>query len=147
MENVDEYALRRDPGGRLVLRLPLSEDLALHWIAVDDVATLARLAFDRPGSFGPGPVQLGADHLSIAQVCALLGDRLGEEVRYEQVAVGEVEDRHARGMYRWFQSCGPYDPDVQDLRRLHPGLLTFRQWLEAGRLDLGKVERGSAAAA
>lgn len=147
MENLDEFALRRDRRGGLVLRLPLSADLAPYWIAVEDVATLVRLAFDRPGSLGPGPIQLGADHLSIAQACALLSDRLGEEVRYEQIALGQVSDRHARGMYRWFQSYAHYHPEVQMLRRLHPGLLTFRQWLEAGRLDLSKVEHGSSAAA
>ena len=119
----------------------------MHWIAVDDVGALVRLAFDRPAAFGPGPVQLGADQLSFAEACAMIGAVLGEEVRYEQIALGEVKDRHARGMYRWFQSYAHYEPDVEKLRRLHPGLLTFRQWLEAGHLDLRKVEQGSSAAA
>jgi uncharacterized protein YbjT (DUF2867 family) len=147
MENVDEFALRRDVDGALVLRMPLGEHTKVHWIAVEDVATLVRLAFDRPGAFGPGPVQLGADELSFADACAVIGDRLGEEVRYEQIALGEVKDRHARGMYRWFQSYAHYRPDVEKLRRLHPGLMTFEQWLDRGRLDLHKVEHGSSAAA
>jgi uncharacterized protein YbjT (DUF2867 family) len=147
MENVDEFALRRDAGGSLVLRMPLSENTTVHWIAMEDVATLVRLAFDRPNAFGPGPVQLGVDRLSFGQACRLMSERLGEPVRYEQIALGEVKDRHARGMYRWFQSYSHYRPDVPKLRRLHPGLVTFRQWLERGRLDLGKVERGSPAAA
>jgi uncharacterized protein YbjT (DUF2867 family) len=146
MENVDEFALRREADG-LVLRMPLGEHTAVHWIAVEDVATLVRLAFDRPGAFGPGPVQLGADELSFTQACALISERLGEEVRYEQIALGEVRDRHARGMYRWFQSYAHYKPDVKMLRRLHPDLMTFKQWLDSGRLDLGKVEHGSSAAA
>ncbi len=147
MENVDEFALRRDPDDGLVLRMPLGEHTSVHWIAVEDVATLVRLALDRPGALGSGPVQLGADELSFAQACKLIGERLGEDVRYEQIALGEVKDRHARGMYRWFQSYAHYKPDVEKLRRLHPGLMTFRQWLESGRLDLDKVERGSSAAA
>jgi uncharacterized protein YbjT (DUF2867 family) len=147
MENVDEFALRRDPDGSLVLRMPLGEHTSVHWIAVEDVATLARLAFDRPNAFGPGPVQLGADTLSFSQACKLIGERLGEEVRYEQIALGEVRDRHARCMYRWFQSYAHYKPDVKKLRRLHPGLMSFAQWLESGRLDVHKVEHGSPAAA
>ncbi len=147
MENVDEFALRRDADGGLVLRMPLGEHTTVHWIAVEDVATLTRLAFDRPGPFGSGPVQLGADELTFTQACTLIGERLGEEVRYEQIALGEVKDRHARGMYRWFQSYAHYQPDVEKLRRLHPGLMTFQQWLESGRLDLAKVEHGSTAAA
>jgi uncharacterized protein YbjT (DUF2867 family) len=39
MENVDEFALRRDAGGSLVLRMPLSENTTVHWIAMEDVAT------------------------------------------------------------------------------------------------------------
>jgi uncharacterized protein YbjT (DUF2867 family) len=147
MENIGEFALRRDGDGSLVLRMPLKEQAVVHWIAVDDVGALVRLAFDRPAAFGPGPVQLGADQLSFAEACAMIGEVLGEEVRYEQIAIGEVRDRHARGMYRWFQSYSHYAPDVEKLRRLYPGLLTFRRWLEAGNLDLGKVEHGSSAAA
>jgi uncharacterized protein YbjT (DUF2867 family) len=147
MENLDEFALRRDAGGGLVLRMPLGEDTTAHWIAVEDVATLVRLAFDKPDAFGPGPVQLGAQELSFAQACALMSEWLGEPVRYEQIALGEVKDRHARGMYRWFQSYAHYRPDVEKLRRIHPGLLTFGQWLERGGLDLSKVERESSAAA
>lgn len=147
MENIDEFALRREHDGGLVLRMPLPEEAEVYWIAVEDVGTLARLAFDRPRAFGAGPVELGADRLSFAAACVLIGEVLGETVRYEQIAPGEVKDRHARGMYRWFQSYAHYAPDVAKLRRIHPGLLTFRQWLEAGRLDLGKIEHGSAAAA
>ena len=68
-------------------------------------------------------------------------------MRYEQVALGEVKDRHARGMYRWFQRSAHYKPDVDGLRRIHPGLMTFQRWLESGRLDLGKVEQRERAAA
>lgn len=147
MEYLGESALRRDPGGGLVLRLPLRDDAVLPWIAVDDVAVLVRIAFDRPGALGSGPVWIGADAISPAQACALLGERLGEEVRYERIALGEVEDRHARGRYRWFLNHGEPDVDVRGLRRLHPGLMTFRQWLAGGRLDLDEVERESPAAA
>jgi uncharacterized protein YbjT (DUF2867 family) len=146
MENLDEFALRRDDDGSLVLRMPLKQQAVVSWIAVDDVGALVSLALERPAAFGPGPVQLGADQLSFTEACAMIGAALGEEVRYEQIAIGEVRDRHARGMYRWFQSYAHYEPDVEKLRRLHPGLLTFRQWLEAGRLDLRKIEQGSAAA-
>ena len=118
----------------------------MHWIALSDVGALVRTALDRPDAFGRRPAALGADELSFAEVAGLIGEALGEDVRYEQIPLGEVKDRHARGMYRWFQDSAPYEPDVEALRRLHPGLLTVRRWLHDGRLDLKKVERGSAAA-
>ena len=146
MENIDGFALRRADDGELVLRLPLGARARVYWIALSDVGALVRTAFDRPDVFGPGPVALGADELSFAEVAGLIGETVGEHVRYEQIPLGEVKDRHARGMYRWFQNGARYEPDVEKLRRLHPDLLTVRRWLEAGRLDLEKVERRSPAA-
>ena len=145
MENIDEFALRRDSVGDLVLRLPLSGRVVVSWISLSDVGALVRTAFDRPKAFGRGPVVLGADELSFAEVADLIAEALGEDVRYEQVPLGEVKDRHARGMYRWFQNSARYEPDVEKLRRLHPDLLTVRRWLQAGGLDLRKVEQGTAA--
>jgi uncharacterized protein YbjT (DUF2867 family) len=145
MENIDEFALRREKEGGLVLRLPLSEHAVVHWIALEDCALLVKAALDRPGEFGAGPVELAADELSFAQVAALIAETLGEEVRVERIAHGEVRNRHARGMYRWFQGAERYDPDIEKLRRLDPDLMTFRRWLEAGGLDMKKVEQGTAA--
>jgi len=147
MEDVDRFALHRGPRGGLVLGTPLPEKTVLPWIALEDVGRLVRVAFDRPGAFGRGPVPLAADELSLAEVRALLGEALGEPVRYEQIAFGEVRDRHVRGMYRWFRTSAEDRPDVAMLRRLQPGLQTLQQWLERGGLDLQRVESRSAAAA
>lgn len=145
MENLDEFALRRDGGRDLVLRMPLPDQTTLQWIAVADVGELVRLAFDRPDVFGPGPVQLAGDELTLEVALAMVGDELDADVRYDQVALDEVQDRHARGMYRWFQSHAHYDADLESLRQLHPHMLTFRRWLERGCLDQGKLEERSAA--
>jgi uncharacterized protein YbjT (DUF2867 family) len=147
MEDIDEYALRRGPDDGLVLRTPLPASTDAWWISFEDVGQLAKVAFDRPAAFGSGPVPLAAERLRFAEICALLGEALGEPVRYEQATFGEVRDRHARGMYRWFQDAAPYEADVERLRWLHPGLRSFRGWLESGGLDLGKVEHRSAVAA
>ena len=93
----------------------------MHWIAVEGGhAGAPRLR--SPRRLGPGPVQLGADELSFTDAAAMIGEVLGEEVRYEQIALGEVKDGHARGMFRWFQSYAHYHPDAAKLRRIHPGL-------------------------
>jgi uncharacterized protein YbjT (DUF2867 family) len=147
LEDLGRFALRRGLGGGLTLRTPLPEKTVVPWIATEDAATLVRVALDRPGVFGPGPVPLAADQRSFAEVRALVSEALGEPVRYEQIAFGEVRDRRARGMYRWLQIAAREEPDVQMLRRLHPGLRALQQWLERGGLDLDRVESGSAAAA
>jgi uncharacterized protein YbjT (DUF2867 family) len=146
LENLQGHALRRGPGG-LVLRTPLPEKTVAQWIALDDVGALVRTVFDRRNALGSGPVPLAADELSFVEVRALLSEALGERVRYEQIAFGEVKDRHTRGMYRWFQSSAREEPDVAKLRQLHPGLQTMQQWLENGGLELDRLGRGSAPAA
>jgi uncharacterized protein YbjT (DUF2867 family) len=153
MENLDEFALRWDgeEGVRtssrevLTLSLPLRESTTVQWIAVDDVGELVRLAFSRPDAFGPGPVQLAADELTLGEALRLIGDVLDVPVRYHQISLDEVHDRHAHGMYRWFRSYAHYHADVEGLRRLSPELRTFRQWLERGGLDQSKFERREAA--
>ena len=35
MENIDEFALRRDGDGGLVLRTPLKQGAVVHWIALE----------------------------------------------------------------------------------------------------------------
>ncbi len=45
----------------------------------------------RPGALCPGPVPLAAGEQSFAEVRALLSEALGEPVRYEQIAIGEVK--------------------------------------------------------
>ncbi len=76
----------------------------------------------------------------------MLGEALGEEVRYEQIALGAGQGPARARHVPLVPDLRRYEPDVAYLRRLHPGLLTFRQWLEAGRLDLRKVEQKSVAA-
>jgi uncharacterized protein YbjT (DUF2867 family) len=147
MEDLDRFALRRSPGSGLVLRTPQPEKTVVPWIALEDIGTLVRVAFDRPGAFSHGPVSLAADQLSLAEVRALLSEALGEPVGYDQIAFGEVKDRRVRGMYRWFQVSARDEPDVGLLRRLHPGLRTMRQWLEQGEMDLSRIGSVAAAAA
>ncbi len=147
IEDVEQHALARGPIGGLALRTPLPEKTIVPLIALEDVGTLVRVVLDRPGAFGLGPVPLAAEKLSLAEVRALLSEALGEPVRYEQIAFGEVRDRRARGMYRWLQVSTRDEPDVAMLRRLHPGLQTLQQWLERGGLDLGRVAHGQAVTA
>ena len=144
IEDVEQDALVRGPIGGLVLRTPLPEKTIVPLIAMEDVGALVRVAFDRPGAFGLGPVPLAAEKLSLVEIRALLSKALDEPVRYEQIAFGEVKDRRARGMYRWLQVSARDEPDVQLLQRLHPGLQTLQQWLERGGLDLGRLARGPA---
>ncbi len=145
MENLDEYALRRSEEGTLVLRMPLPPDTLVQWIAVHDVGEFVRLAFERPQAVGDGPLELAGDELTLQDALAMVGEKLGAPTRVEQISLDDVTDRHAHGMYRWFQSYAKYDADMERLRALWPSLRTFRDWLDQGWLDESKLEEKPAA--
>jgi uncharacterized protein YbjT (DUF2867 family) len=145
MENLDEFALRRRPDGTLVMRLPFDPATVVQWIAVADVAEVVRIAFEHPEAFGNDPVQLAGDELTLSRALEMIGEALGVDVRYERIALDEVGDRHAHGMYRWFQTYAHYHADIDGLRRLHPDLLTFQRWVDRGSLDRSKLEKQPAA--
>ena len=139
MENLDEFALRRHADGNLVLRLPLDPETTVQWIAVADVGEFVRLAFEKPDAFGDDPVQLAGDEVTLIDALEMIGDALGADVRYERIALDQVTDRHAHGMYRWFQTYVHYRADIDALLRLHPDMLTFQRWLDRGSLDQSRA--------
>jgi uncharacterized protein YbjT (DUF2867 family) len=141
MENIDEFALRRATDGSLELRMPMDPDTCLQWIALDDVGGLVRLIYERADLFGPKPIELAGDQLTLSEAVDLLSACLGEDVKYRRIPLEAVEDDHARGMYKWFMAYAAYEADIERIRRLRPSMLTFRQWLETGHLDPSKVER------
>ncbi len=145
MENLDEFALRRAADGTLVLRLPLDPGTVVQWIAVADVAEFVRLAFEQPDAFGHDPVQLAGDEVTLIDALEMIGDALGADVRYERIALDQVTNQHAHGMYRWFQAYVHYHADIDALLRLHPNMLTFQRWLDRGSLDRSKLEQRPAA--
>jgi hypothetical protein len=56
---------------------------------------------------------------------------IGHEVSYFQVPWDQFEQaagEEAYRMYRWFNDYG-YEADIAALRELHPGLITFEQYL------------------
>ena len=145
MENLDEFALRQAADGTLALRLPLDPGTVVQWIAVADVAEFVRLAFEKPDAFGDDPVQLAGDEVTLSDALEMIGDALGADVRYERIALDAVTDRHAHGMYRWFETYVHYHADIDALLRLHPNMLTFQRWLDRGSLDRSKLEQQPAA--
>ena len=54
-------------------------------------------------------------------------------VRFEQQPLDELAARNAENakMFGWFATSG-YQADVPSLRRIHPTLTTFADWLATG---------------
>ncbi|WP_020668932.1 NmrA family NAD(P)-binding protein [Amycolatopsis nigrescens] len=105
-------------------------DLRQQYIALEDIAALAALAFARPAEFR-GTLELAGDALTPAQVVAAIGRATGRELRYHRLPLETLRrqsETAARG-YEFMNSGRATQADIEALRRLHPGLLDFDTWL------------------
>ena len=145
MENLDEFALRWDDHGELVLRMPPTLGATVQFIALRDVGELIRLALEQPEAFAGRAAGAGRRRAPPREALALIGEKLGAATRYERISPDAVRSEHARGMYRWFESYARYEADIDGLRALYPALRDFRQWLDQGLLDQAKLRQRPAA--
>ena len=119
-----------------IMPQPLSPDRKLQMIAVDDIGAFVSLAFEKPDHWRGQAFDLAGDELSMTELAAQFGRKLGREVRYVQVPWDEFEKRAGKEyatMYRWFEDHG-YTCDIAAARREYPGLHSFESWLSEAPL-------------
>jgi len=129
---MENWLMMKDSIQQGVLAQPLSPDRRLQMVAVDDIGAFVALAFEHPDQWRGQAFDLAGDELSMTDVAAQFGRKLGREVRYQQVPWDEFEQRAGREytiMYRWFQDHG-YNADIAAARREYSKLHTFEQWLK-----------------
>lgn len=117
--------------GELMFALP--PDVPLQMIALDDIGFFAAMAFDRLEEMAGQGIELAGDSLTMPKVAELLSRELGMNVRFTEQSLEDVEDfdRDAFLMLQWFSEKG-YQADIDGLRQMHPGMLTFEKWLSSG---------------
>ena len=126
------------PDGRYGFVLPMG-DRKLPGIAVDDIGKCALGVFKRRAEFVGKRVGIAGEHLSGAEMAATMAKTLGKDIHH--VAVTPAAYRGfgfpgAEDLGNMFQFNHDFADEfcrVRDLavsRSLHPGLLTFAQWLE-----------------
>ncbi|MCD9901495.1 NmrA family NAD(P)-binding protein [Streptomyces sp. MT29] len=118
MNNLLHFA---DVEGERVMSLPVKPDKPMQFIASDDIGVFAADAFDRPAEFTGREVELAGDEITFPQVAEVYERITGTPSRLEPTP---IEER----MFEWFAEEG-YQADIPALRELHPGLLTFEQFL------------------
>ncbi|MCD0447023.1 NmrA family NAD(P)-binding protein [Glycomyces sp. A-F 0318] len=127
MENTFDSP-RELQGGALVsmLRADVFEPL----IAADDIAAFAAIAFADPGAHAGKAYELAGDDMTQVDKAALIGRVVGREVPYVDLATVEgVEVDPTTAKTLAILNEHRIEVDIEALRRLHPGLLTFEQWL------------------
>ncbi|MFG1705017.1 NmrA/HSCARG family protein [Nonomuraea sp. M3C6] len=100
-------------------------------IAVDDVGSFAALAFARPQEWIGRAIDLAGDELTPVQITKAISEAIGAALPYVQVpieAIRHVGEEFAFA-YEWLNERG-YRADLSAVRRIHPGLMDLRTWLE-----------------
>jgi uncharacterized protein YbjT (DUF2867 family) len=114
-------------------RLPfgLKPETKLQMIAVEDIGAFVAMAFANRDRFLSQGIEIGGDALTMPEVASHFGDVLGRPVEFLQLPLDEMREASPEWavMLEWFETRG-YRANIEELRRMHPGLLTFPQWLE-----------------
>jgi uncharacterized protein YbjT (DUF2867 family) len=117
------------------LRTAAAVHVRQQFIALDDIGAFTGLALRNPDDYRGRTLELVGDVLTPPEVAAQVGAALGRPVPYIQRPIEElrrINERFARGYELLNSGDGTIpDVDVDELRALHPGLMTFRDWLDA----------------
>jgi uncharacterized protein YbjT (DUF2867 family) len=99
-------------------------------IAVEDIAVFVALAFANPGQYLGKTIELAGDALTESQLADTFAKVIGRPVRLTipTGGRGRRSDEEMTAMFKFFNGEA-YDADIPALRKLHPNLLTFEEYL------------------
>jgi len=120
---------RRGEDGVLALALPLGP-ARLPGIAVTDIGRCAHAILRRPELVGR-TVSITGENLTGAELASAFAEVHGEPVRFDDVPP-DVLPAELANMFRFtreFEAAYAGARDPAEVRKLHPGLLTFSRWL------------------
>lgn len=142
-DNLIGFGMNPKPDGQggYVFTLPTG-DAKMPGIAAEDIGKCAYGVFKEGAGFIGKTVGIAGEHLSGAEMAAVLSDVLGINVRHHAASPEEFRSYGFPGaddlgnMFQFkrdFESAWRGPRDVETSRRLNPDLLTFRQWLEQNK--------------
>jgi uncharacterized protein YbjT (DUF2867 family) len=99
-------------------------------ISVEDIAVFSALAFANPDEYVGKTIELAGDSLTEAQLADAFANVIGRPVKLTPPSGGGGwgDPDEMAAAFNFFNGEA-YDADIQALRKMHPGLLTFEQWL------------------
>ena len=99
-------------------------------IAVEDIGVFVALAFANPQAYLGKTIELAGDELSESQIADTLAKVIGRPVKLvpPTPGTGQRSEEEMVAMFNFFNGEG-YDADIPALRKLHPGLLRFEEYL------------------
>ncbi|MFD7668244.1 NmrA family NAD(P)-binding protein [Streptomyces sp. NPDC059788] len=118
----------------------IAPEVPQQLIALDDIAALAALAFANHGRFAGQALELAGDALTPVENASAISRATGHTVPYVRIPMDtlrELSPEAAEGI-QWLNDRRSFAVDIDALRALHPGLLTFEAWLHQGGTTLLK---------
>jgi len=97
-------------------------------IAVEDVAVFVALAFADPNTYIGQTIEISGDELTETEMADLFTKVIGRPVHLVPPVDENQQPEEFRLMYGFFKGEA-YSADIPALRKIHPGLLTFEQYL------------------
>ncbi|MDW5562766.1 MAG: NmrA/HSCARG family protein [Methanomassiliicoccus sp.] len=132
MENFNSPTARRlISEGNLVMSL--SPQKPLQMVSVEDIGFLAAIILDNPEDWAGRTVDIAGDSLTMPEVAERFSEVTGRKVFFREQPLQDLKkiDKERYLMLKWLNEHG-YDADIEAIRRLHPTLLSFDQWLKGG---------------
>ncbi|MDP9844930.1 NmrA/HSCARG family protein [Streptosporangium lutulentum] len=106
-------------------------DVPQQIMAVDDVGVFAALAFARPDEWIGRAIDLAGDEVTPRRIAEAIGAAIGRPVPYVQLPIETIRQigEEFAFAYEWLNTLG-WRADIAAARRIHPGLMDLRTWLE-----------------
>jgi uncharacterized protein YbjT (DUF2867 family) len=100
-------------------------------IALEDIAALAAIMFEKPHDAGARILEIAGDELTPAEMAAALSEALGRPIPCMYISTDTLQklnENSGKGYARI--NAGEMNPvDIPAIRRIHPGLMGFKTWL------------------
>ncbi len=107
----------------------LRPEKGMQTIAVEDIAVFVALAFADKKSYLGKTLELAGDELTENQTAEVFSKVIGRPVTLtEPSGQSWAPEEEAKAAFNFFNGEG-YDADIAALRKIHPGLLNFEQYL------------------
>lgn len=135
-----DLAPKRGEDGALTLTLPFEDGKLLAGVDVDDIGRTASAILNRGTEYVGQTVGLAGAHLTGQGYADILGEVIGEPVRFQSVPYDvfrELDIPAGDEIANMFQYYGDFDNeftgarDLDQLRQLHPALNDFPTWARA----------------
>lgn len=138
---------KRGEDGKLSITFPMG-DKKLSGIAAEDIGACAYGIFKGGDAYIGKTVSIAGENITCAQMAKELSETLGEPVTYNSVTPDVYRSFGFPGaddlgnMFQFYADCESEFCGIRDtneVRKLHPGLKSFKQWLAVNkeRIPLG----------